>query len=290
VQVDRGGYLAPLRSILRDGNNKDLVLTFDELLRRTPLAERMTKMLQILEDKYQAPVDTEFAVRVVDPAAPEPEVEITLLQCRPQSHLIESDARLPKKLKEKDVIFSTRRMAPQGRVSDIRYVVFVSPEGYYALPEPSHRAKVGRSIGLLNADLEGESFICIGPGRWGTTNPDLGVNIGYADIYHAKALIELTGKGIGAAPEASFGTHFFQDLVESHIYPLAIYLDDEDVIFRREFFYETPNHLLEHLPDKKELVRTLRLIQVADYRRNSHLELVMDDEEGRSVAFLERNR
>lgn len=290
VQVDRGGYLAPLRSILRDGNGKDFVLTFDEMLRRTPLAERMTKMLQILEDKYHAPVDTEFAVRVVDPESPEPEIEIALLQCRPQSHLIESDARLPKKLKEKDVVFSTRRMAPQGRVSDIRYVVFVSPEGYYALPEPLDRAKVGRSMGLLNGALQGETFICVGPGRWGTRNPDMGVNIGYADIYNTKALVELTGEGIGTAPEASFGTHFFQDLVESHIYPLAIYLNDEDVIFNRKFFYETPNHLLEYLPENKELDRTLRLIRVADYRPNSHLELVMDDEDGRSVAFLVSDR
>ena len=110
-------------------------------------------MLQLLEKHYHSPVDTEFTVQVVDPAALRPEIRISLLQCRPQSHLKESEARLPKNLREKDIIFSTKRMAPQGRVSDIRYVVFVSPEDYYALPTQAARAELGRSVGRLNAAL-----------------------------------------------------------------------------------------------------------------------------------------
>ena len=57
--------------------------------------------------------------------------------------------------------------------------------------------------------------------------------------------MELAGQGIGPAPEPSLGTHFFQDLLESQIYPLAIYLEDETSIFNREFFYNTPNHVTE---------------------------------------------
>ena len=74
-------------------------------------------------------------------------------------------------------------------------------------------------IGQLNAALKDEIFICVGPGRWGTSTPDLGVRVGYGDIYNTRALVELAGEGIGPAPEPSFGTHFFQDLVESNIYP-----------------------------------------------------------------------
>jgi hypothetical protein len=180
-------------------------------------------------------------------------------------------------------------MAPQGRVSEIRYVLFVPPEGYFSLPTPAARAELGQTIGRLNAALEDEIFICLGPGRWGTTNPDLGVRIGYGDIYNTKALIELTGQGIGDAPDASFGTHFFQDLVESNIYPLAVYLDDEDVIFNREFFYQTPNQLEDFLPNLTETDKSVRLIKVGLFRRNHHIELVMDDEQGRSVAYLERD-
>jgi hypothetical protein len=287
AQLDRGGYLVPLRSMLMDANTEQLVLTFDELLRRTPLAERLTRMLTILEREYQSPVDTEFTVQVVDPNALQPEVKISLLQCRPQSHLQESEARLPQNLDPENVVFSTQRMAPQGRVSNIRYVLFVAPECYFSLPTASVRASLGRTIGELNASLEDQTFICVGPGRWGTSNPDLGVKIGYADIYNTRALVELAGKGIGPAPEASFGTHFFQDLVESNIYPLAIYLDDEDVDFNRDFFYRTPNSLNNFMRESNHYSQCLRLIKVSSYRPHYHLELVMDDEQGRAVAFLE---
>jgi hypothetical protein len=286
AQLDQGGYLVPLRTMPMPGEMEHLVLTFDELLRRTPLASRLTRILQILEASYNSPVDTEFTVEVVSPQSTRPDVVISLLQCRPQSHLQESEARLPQNLREEDIIFSTPRMAPEGRVSNIRFVVFVPPEGYFALDTPSARAALGNAIGKLNARLKRETFICVGPGRWGTTNPDLGVHIGYADIYHTRALVELAGEGIGPAPEASFGTHFFQDLVESNIYPLAIYLDDPEVVFNRDFFYNTHNYLEEFLPGEAALSSALRLIKVDQYRRGCHLELVMDDEQGRSVAYL----
>jgi hypothetical protein len=290
AQLDQGDFLSPVRILLQEGEKKNLVLTFDEMLRRTPLAKRLSRMLQILEKGYHAPVDTEFTVRVVDPASAHPEVEISLLQCRPQSHIQENDARLPPHLNPDDVIFSTRRMAPEGRVGGIRFVLYVPARAYHALPTPSARGELGRVIGLLNAALKDEIFICVGPGRWGTSTPDLGVRVGYADIYNARALIELTGEGIGAAPEASFGTHFFQDLVESNIYPLAIYLNDEDVAFNRDFFDQTPNCLARFLPDQMAWKNSLRLIEVASYRPEHSLTLVMDDEAGKSVAYLERDQ
>jgi hypothetical protein len=286
AQIDQGGYLAPLRSLMMEGGAGQLVLTFDGLLRRTPLAARMIKMLNLLEDHYHSPVDTEFTVRLLNPGAQQPDVEITLLQCRPQSQMEESDVRLPQNLPAEDIIFSTERMAPKGHVEDIRYVLFVTPEGYYSLPTQASRAELGRAIGRLNAALAGECFICVGPGRWGTTNPDLGIHIGYGDIYNTRALVEIAGKGFGAAPEASFGTHFFQDLVESNIYPLAIYLDDKGAQFNQAFFYKTPNQLTRVLPEEAPRARYLRLIEVATFRPGHHLELVMDDDEGRAVAYL----
>jgi len=243
----------------------------------------------LLEKNYQSPVDTEFTLNLVNPSNQNPDIEVTLLQCRPQSHLEESKVELPQNLHKKDIIFATKRVAPEGRVNKIRYVLFVTPEGYFGLPTTASRSALGRLVGRVNAKLEGETFICIGPGRWGTTNPDLGVHIGYADIYHTRALVELTGKGIGAAPEASFGTHFFQDLVESNIYPLAIYLDDDDAVFQRNFFYKTPNQLTSFLPDVDDLADCLRLIEVDSFRPGYHLELVMDGETGRSVAYLEKD-
>jgi hypothetical protein len=289
AQLDQGGYLAPLRSVLLGDNIHNLVLTFDELFRRTPLANRLKNMLNTLEENYQSPVDIEFTAQIEDPLSLQPNIQISLLQCRPQSHMIETEARLPQKLKKEDIVFSTRRMAPQGRVSQIRYVLFVPPDCYFSLPTPAERAKLGNAIGKLNAVLSGETFICIGPGRWGTSNPDLGIKITYADIYNTRALVELAGKGIGAAPEASFGTHFFQDLVESNIYPLALYLDDSGSEFNRDFFYNTSNSLAKFGRNESNLADCLRLIDVSDFRPKYHLELVMDDDQGRSVAYLEHD-
>lgn len=290
VQLDQGGYLTPLHSTIFEGGTQQLVLTFDGLLRRTPFAARMRHMLHLLEQSYRSPVDTEFTVQVINPMDPQPEVKITLLQCRPQSHIKEIDVRLPKNISDEDIIFSTLRMAPRGRVSGIQYVLFVTPEGYFNLPTPAARAALVQEISRLNKILAGKSFICVGPGRWGTSNPDLGIHIGYGDIYNTRALIELAGKGIGSAPEASFGTHFFQDLVESEIFPLAIYLEDEDVLFNHEFFYNTPNVIEEFDPEYADLCECLRLIRVSDFRAGHHLELIMDNEDdGRTVAFLSPN-
>jgi hypothetical protein len=251
----------------------------------------MKRALTILEEHYKAPVDTEFAIKVLEPRALRPKVEITLLQCRPQSHIKDDETvELPKKIAEEDIVFSTKRMVPRGSIPQIDYVLFVSPKGYFSIESHDERTKLERAIGRLNAALEDEFFIAVGPGRWGTSSPDLGVHIGYADIYNTKALVELSGEGVGTAPEPSFGTHFFQDLMEAQIYPLAIYLDDDDAIFNEDFFYETPNRLKDWINADERLCKSLRLISVEDFRPNHHLTLVMDDEQGRAVAYFVENK
>jgi len=290
AQVEQDGYLAPLRKTMPEALEKQLVITFDGLFRRTDLAGLFTRILGTLEKHYRSPVDTEFTVHIENPASTRPEVKIALLQCRPLSYLQEMDARIPPKLKEKNIIFRTKRMAPQGRVSAIRYILYVYPEKYFSLETLAARGEVGRTIGRLNAALANETFICIGPGRWGTVNPDLGVPVSYADIYNTRALVEVTGPGIGPAPEASFGTHFFQDLVESNIYPLAVYLSDRDALFRKEFFDNAPNSLEQFIPAPETIAGCLTLIDIDTCRPGYRLELVMDGEQALSVAYLKAGK
>jgi hypothetical protein len=284
AQIDQGDFLTAMRTNMV--NVGDMVITFDELLRRTDFAAIMREALNLLEEHYHSPVDTEFTARVVDPGALHPAVKLTLLQCRPQSAIDEQEADLPDNLPDEKVVLSTHRLVPRGAVRGIRYVVFVPAEAYFSLETPAERNRLERAIGELNKALAHETFICVGPGRWGTASPDLGVHIGYGDIYNTRALVEVSGKGVGADPEPSFGTHFFQDLMEAHIYPLAVNLDDADAVFSREFFYGTPNRLGEFLPADELLQRSLRLIRVDDYRPGSGLDLVMDDDENRAAAFL----
>ena len=285
VQVEQDGYLGSMRSNMVEP--EDLVITYEGLLSRTTFPTRMRDALELLETHYEAPVDTEFTLKVLEPQSLNPHVKITLLQCRPQSHIQESrPVKLPRELLEKDIIFSTQRMVPQGMVEGIRYVLFVSPEGYFSISTQAARTKLIRAIGQLNAALRQEIFIAVGPGRWGTSTPDLGVHVAYGDIYNARSLIELSGESVGTSPEPSFGTHFFQDLMEAQIYPLAVLLDDKNIIFNHDFFYNTPNRVLDFIPVEKRILRTLRLLAVEDFRPNHHMDLVMDGQKGRAVAYL----
>jgi len=193
----------------------------------------------------------------------------------------------PVDLSEDDIVFSSYSMTPQGAVQSIRYVLFVPSEGYFALQTQEERAQLERAIGQLNALLKDESYIAVGPGRWGTSTPDLGVHVSYGDIYNARALIELAGEEIGASPEPSFGTHFFQDLMEANIYPLGVFLDDPRSIFRREFFYSMPSRLERFLQiENPRVFAALKLIDVEDYRAGQRMDLVMDADKGYAVAFL----
>ena len=130
----------------------------------------------------------------------------------------------------------------------------------------------------------------MGPGRWGSSNSDLGVPIDYGDVYHTRALVELAGQGIGAAPEPSLGTHFFQDMMEAQIYPLAIVLDDPQTIYNHEFFYDLPNHARDWIQVDESVADCLRLVKVSDYRPGFHMAVVMSDEKGQALAYLEKDQ
>ncbi len=291
AQIDEEGYFVSLRSRLVEGDQARLVLTFEDLLRRTYFGRHMRDMLHLLEESYKAPVDLEFAVQLSPGENGGAILSIFLLQCRPQSHLMRGEqVPLPEKLPEKDIIFSTEFVVPQGWVDGIKYVLFVPPEGYFALNPPTDRVKLARTIGRLNSVLKGQVFICVGPGRWGSSNSDLGVPIDYGDIYNSRSLVELAGQGIGPAPEPSLGTHFFQDLIESQIYPLAVYLEEETSVFNRDFFYKTPNRVTEFIDVEPEVLPALHLINVDDYAAGQTIRIVMDDSEGKAVAYLDTKK
>lgn len=284
AQIDQEGYFRSLRSRLVDAQPEQLILTFEDLLRRTPFAERMRYLLSVLETEYKSPVDVEFTAEIIE-NNDKPDIQISLIQCRPLSYMKE-DTRvdLPQYVDPDKVIFSSSIMVAGGWLEEINYVLFVPPEDYFNLPTQAARNKLERAIGKLNAALGAENFICVGPGRWGTSNPDLGVHVDYADIFNTKALVELSGERIGPAPEPSLGTHFFQDLLEGEIFPLATYIGEDE--FNRAFFYDTPNRLSEWISVEPVLFNRLRLIKVDDFKSNHHLELVMNGEEGRALAFL----
>jgi len=290
AQLERDGFFLTPQMRVKQADVPKLAVTFDEFLKRTPFIPILKKALRLVEENYHESVDIEFTARVVNPGAVTPEVQISLLQCRPQPHLQDVfDVAMPKEIAEEDILFSTKYMVPRGYIKGIRYVLYVHPQEYFSLKSFEERAKVTSMITALNNVLDDKTFICVGPGRWGSVNTDLGVGVSYADIYRAASLVEVSGEGIGTAPEPSLGTHFFHDLMEAEIYPLALYLDDKDVTFNHEYFNKSPNRISEFIDVSRKMERCVRLFAVDDYRPGHSLEIVMDDDIQQALAFFVKN-
>jgi hypothetical protein len=194
--------------------------------------------------------------------------------------------RVPTDVPSQDVIFLSRKLSPNGRVGHIRYVVYVDPVQYDHTPDYEIRFELGRVIGRLNKRLKGESFILMGPGRWGTSNVELGLKVTYADIYNSRALIEIAQSQTYDTLEVSYGTHFFQDLVEAQIYPLPLYLNAPDTVFNTPFFEGAPNVLGELLPCDAQHAAHIKVIDVPAASQGRLMELVMDGERDEALAYL----
>lgn len=286
AQVSDEGYFSSLRSRLMESDREKLVLTFEDLLRNTDFAPRLRQILSHLEKSYNFPVDIEFTLKMLANPEGKPDLQFTILQCRPQSRLAEGkEIKIPSQLPPKDVLLRTQFMVPQGVIDDINKIVFIPPAAYFDL-KMAERFELARMIGKLNNALTGQRFILVGPGRWGSTNSELGIPVGYSDIFNTLALVEMSGKSIGPSPEPSLGTHFFQDLLEAQIFPLTIMLDDPQSIFQPSFFYHSPNNLADYLPANDALKERLRVIHVNEYRKNHTMRLVMDEEHSMAIGYL----
>lgn len=280
-------YVQELLSTAGIDSPDNLVITFDTLVKDRRFIKLMQETLDALEDAYETPVDIEFAVEIV-PNYPHPDYKLNLLQCRPLSErIMGEEVTIPQNLPEDDVLFKTFDLIPDGKVEGIRYIIFVDPTRYRQIGNTTTRLEIGRAIGRLNKKLEDESFILMGPGRWGSANLELGVRVGYADIFNTKALIEMSVAKGGAAPELSYGTHFFQDLVEGGIYSLPLHLQNPKSRFDWEFFRNAPNVLTKLSPRDADLADFLKVIDVPALETGKRLIIVMDGSQDVALGYLQ---
>ena len=281
-------YISPIITTGPGVDPSSLVMTFDGLLSQTDFAEQIRTTLKALEFGYGRPVDIEFTVSFSEDGQ-RPKVTLHLLQCRTQmGNELSEDVRIPEEMPERDIIFGTVKVVPTGRVRNVAYIVYVDPDKYFRSAAPEVRLELARLIGRINRRLDGMSFILLGPGRWGSSNPELGLKVGYADIYNTRALVEIGWATGGNRPTLSYGTHFFQDLVESRIFPLAIYPGEPGNPFAQEFFDRAINALPALLPDDAALADYVKVIDVPAITGGRVLELTMSGDEGRALAYLAR--
>jgi hypothetical protein len=237
-----------------DFSKDQFVITFEGLFQETDLVPQLLSLMKVLQKEMNGPVDVEFAHDGTD---------LYLLQCRYQSHSGETDpVSIPRDIPAEKILFSANRHVNNGVVKDITHIVYVDPDSYAQLEQKSDLLAVGRAIGRLNQALPKRQFILMGPGRWGSRGDiKLGVNVTYGDIKNTAMLIEIARKRKGYMPELSFGTHFFQDLVEAGIHYLPLYPDDSEVIFREQFFQDSANLLASLVPEYSHLQNTVRVIE-----------------------------
>jgi len=279
VSVVSQGHLRQSSTLGVDFQKGDFVVTFEGLFSHTPFLKQMRAIMEILQEALHHPVDIEFAHDGKD---------FYLLQCRAQSYGEDSTpAQIPHELPADKVIFSANRYVSNGYVPDVTHVVYVDPQKYSELADYQGLTAVGRAVGRLNQVLPRRRFILMGPGRWGSRGDiKLGVNVTYSDINNTALLVEIARRKKDYIPEPSFGTHFFQDLVEASIHYLPLYPDDPGIIFNERFLTTQKNILPDLLPDFADLSETIRVIDIPASTGGLVLKVLMNADLEKAVAIL----
>jgi predicted nucleotidyltransferase len=275
---DHGNLRQPLLGQV-DFERDDLVVTFEGLLARTTFLKQMRTVLTLLETEIKSPVDIEFASNGRD---------LYLLQCRAQTPARHcTPAPIPRDIPRDRLLFSAHRHVSNGSVPDITHIVYVDPEQYSCIGSLERLTAVGRAVGKLNKLLPKRQFILMGPGRWGSRGDiKLGVRVTYSDINNTAMLIEIARKKGDYTPDLSFGTHFFQDLVEASIRYLPLYPDEDGAVFNERFLTGSGNMLADLAPEFAALSDVVYVIDVARATDGRALRVLMNADLDEAVGVL----
>lgn len=263
-----------------------LMLRFDGLIKKTPFVDDMRDMLRTLEDAYGVPVDTEFTANFDR----EGNYRVNLVQCRPLQ--IKDGASelgpLPELRKGDLFLRSSGPVIGRSRLDRVDRVIYVVPRLYGQLPV-TERYAVARLIGRLNR-VEKESghqhtVMLLGPGRWGTTTPSLGVPVAFAEINTAAILCEVVAMRDDLVPDVSFGTHFFSELVEMDMLYMALFPSQDGSVLSPDFFEKTPNKLTQLLPDAGDFEEMVRVFDPAEALGNGTVWLRADTLKQQALCY-----
>ncbi len=274
------------RDSARPGAESPWVLTFDRLLTETSFVTDMRDMLDTLQAAYRHPVDVEFTLNFAEAD----EFKINLVQCRPLQVRGTGDALgdPPDTIPPDDVVLESRGAVIGNSVEmKIDWILYVAPAVYSTLRE-SDRYAVARLIGEIThlPELAKKTVMLLGPGRWGTTTPALGVPVSFVDIAGVSVLGEIVAMRADLIPDVSLGTHFFNELVERDILYLALFPGKPGNALNTAFFEErTENRLTAFLPDQKEWTHAVRLIDATHLPDDGALILNANSLRQRAVCY-----
>jgi len=207
------------------------VFSFSSFPQRHPFFFSLVKDLaSFLEKEMEIPVDYEFTYDTE-------EKKLCLLQLRPLAAYEEmAQVEIPE-VDDTDLILQGNRMVSNGVLENVNHIVYIDPDLY---GKDSKYFEVARAVGKVNDKLAGSKYILVGPGRWGSTNPLLGVPVKYNEICNCGCLVEVGISESDFVPELSYGTHFFLDLDVDGILYLPVFDGEKGDVFNREWLENTP--------------------------------------------------
>jgi len=242
------------------GQRREIVFVNCEgIVKNKEFIDVMKEILNTLETAYDYPVDIEYTVNVGEDGT----FNINLLQCRPlQVSVNDESIEMPE---DKNVFFHIKESSMgMSRKNKIDTICYVDPHKYYEYPY-AQKSSISRVISDVNAYCKSndKTAILIVPGRIGTSSPELGIPVVFADISHFTAILEESYSEVGYMPELSFGSHMFQDLVEAEIYYGALFENEKKIEYNKDMVFDYPNILKDINPNLNEEVYSM--IQVIDF-------------------------
>ncbi len=233
------------------------------IVSKDDLMTMMRQILSSIQEEYDYPVDTEFTINISEDG----DFVINLLQCRPlQVYQDSEDMDMPENVAPENVFFECNGSSMGlSRCEKLDIIVSVDPVKYYNMPY-KEKALVAQAVGSVNWVLRGKDkkMLLMVPGRIGTSSPELGVPAMFSEISEYCAVCEIADSRAGYNPELSYGSHFFQDLVESGILYNAIFENEKTITYNKDFFDGHENRLSSYDPKLKELSDIVRVYDVSE--------------------------
>lgn len=200
-------------NVLRDSLKYDgsRVITFASILKykRLPLADIINELLELGCIALGCPVEIEFAVNLFDDDRKD---EFTLLQIKPMVIGGMHTAELLEEESIEDILCKSDQVLGDGINREIKHIVYVDPEKF----DRSKTREIAEEIEHINEKLGVENpYMLIGPGRWGSSDPWLGVSVNWRQIANAKVIVEVGMDKLN--PDPSYGSHFFQNVTSLQI-------------------------------------------------------------------------
>ncbi|MCR4652049.1 MAG: PEP/pyruvate-binding domain-containing protein [Lachnospiraceae bacterium] len=200
------------------------------IVEKEDLMKQMRELLTTIQHEYEYPVDTEFTINLSEDG----DYVINLLQCRPLQVYQDSKATdLPENIDRDNILFECRGSSMGlSRYEQLDMIVYVDPVNYYNMPYKD-KYKIAQAVGTINWKMRGQNkkMLLMTPGRIGTSSPELGVPAQFSDISEYEAICEISDSRAGYNPELSYGSHFFQDLVEAGILYNAIFENEKTIVY-----------------------------------------------------------